>query len=193
MARRRDFAAEYRRRNQLAITRGFKSYVEQRRFSRRIKNRADLDALPSSAYDERQRALIVLSSMRDNSRLSLSAAARQEGTTPDAVRWFVGDAIEKRQGRWRARPADRLYRAMFVFSNGQIVPVDVRGSRKASELARYHQAVRHFLNTGDGTLLTAFEGRSVAGRPYETDLDVLEEMARRHQLDIESIYQVVAT
>ena len=82
---------------------------------------------------------------------------------------------------------------MFIYSNGQIVPVDVRGSRKASELAHYLLTVRHFLNTGDSSSLHNYEGRSVAGRTYETDPSALEEMARRRQLDIESIYQVVAT
>ena len=149
--------------------------------------------MPNEVRARRDVALRTLSSMRAEPHLSLSAAAKREGTTPEVVRWFVGDTITKNRGRWRVQPADRLLRSMYVYSDGEIVSVSVRGSRKATELAHYHQAVRHFLNTGDGSSLAVFEGRKVAGRIYETDLDALEEMARRRQLDIESIYQVVAT
>ncbi len=81
---------------------------------------------------------------------------------------------------------------MIVFSAGTIVPVDVRGSRKASELRAYHEAVSKYLDTGDEEPLRRFTGKTVAGAEYETDPDVLDEMARRRQLTIESIYQLVA-
>jgi hypothetical protein len=81
---------------------------------------------------------------------------------------------------------------MVVYSAGVVVDVDVRGSRKASELGAYHAAVAAFLATGDEDVLRPFEGRRVGGYAYETDPSVLEEMARRGQLDMESIYQLVA-
>jgi len=81
---------------------------------------------------------------------------------------------------------------MVVYSSGAIVDVDVRGSRKASELGAYHATVRYFLATGGESTLRRFDGKRVAGVPYETDPAVLEEMARRGQLDVDSIYQLVA-
>jgi len=81
---------------------------------------------------------------------------------------------------------------MVVYSDGSIVEVDVRGSRKASEVGAYHAAVGSFLATGDDSRVTRFRGRRVAGVTYETDPTVLEEMARRGQLDMDSIYQAVA-
>jgi hypothetical protein len=80
---------------------------------------------------------------------------------------------------------------MIVYSDGNVVEVDVRGSRKASELGAYHAAVSAFLATGDEEVLRQFERRGVGGYAYETDPTVLEEMARRGQLDMESIYQLV--
>ncbi len=130
--------------------------------------------------------------MRENPKLTIDAAARLEGTTPEAMTWHVGEGLKKDSGRWRATKGDRLLRTMYVNSDGRIVQVDVRGSRKASEISRYHVAVRWFLDTGDESLLVAFAGLRVGGVEYETDLDVLEEMARRGQLDIESIYEAVA-
>jgi hypothetical protein len=130
--------------------------------------------------------------MRENPELSLREAAAQVGITPEAVTWHAGEALQRSDGGWSATPGDRLYRPMYVYSNGEKVRVDVRGSRKASELARYHAARSRYLETGDDIPLLQFTGKSVAGVPYETDTSVLEEMARRNYLDIESIYQLVA-
>jgi hypothetical protein len=130
--------------------------------------------------------------MRSDPGLSLSRAAANEGTTPRAVHRYAGDALERNGGRWHATHGDRLYRPMVVYSGGAIVDVDVRGSRKASELSAYHSAVRHYLDTGDEEPLKRFQGKSVGGFVYETDPDVLDEMARRRQLDTESIYRLVA-
>jgi hypothetical protein len=112
-------------------------------------------------------------------------------TTPESVAWHAREGVQ-RQGRgWVVRPADRLYRPMRVYSGGAIVPVDVRGSRKASEVAAYHLAVHHYLSQGDDSRLRAFAGKTVAGVEYETDLDILNEMVRRGEIGVESIYRLV--
>jgi hypothetical protein len=191
MARKRDNRAEQRRRNELARARGFRSRAEERKFARRIGNRRDLDRLPVRAREQRGHALRALSFMREDPSMGLAAAARQAGTAPEAVFWYVGEGLERERGNWRAKGGDRLYRAMVVNSDGQMVAVDVRGSGKASEVSAYHRAVRHYLETGDYYDLDRFADKSVGGVPYETDPSVLEEMARRRQLDIESIYQLV--
>jgi len=191
MARRRDHRVEQRRRNDLARARGFRSRAQERKFNRHIANRGDLERLPKAARDQRAKALQVISHLRENPTISLDEAARLAGTTPEAVTWHGGEALQRKGGRWRARAGDRIYRPMIVHSEGRTVAVDVRGSRKASEVSVYHRAVAHFLQTGDETVLRRFRGKSVAGHPYETDPGVLEEMARRGQLDVESIYQLV--
>lgn len=157
-----------------------------------VRNRKDLEALTPKQRQERAAALQAVSMMRDDPTLSLSRAARQAGTTPRSVRHYAGDALEHSGSRWTATRADRLYRPMFVNSGGLVVPVDVRGSRKASEVSAYHRAVRRYLDSGDDRDLNRFASRTVAGVEYETDPDVLDEMARRGQLSIESIYQAVA-
>ena len=192
MTRRRDYPAEQRRRNELARARGFRSRAQERKSPRHISNKADLGLLPSGAAEQRRRSLQAVSLMRNQPDLTLQEAAAQIGTTPEAVRWHAGEALERSAGEWSASNGDRLYRPMFVYSNGEKVLVDVRGSRKASELAHYHGAVTHYLETGDDTALKRFSGKTVAGMPYEIDTTVLEEMARRNYLDIESIYQLVA-
>ena len=191
MAPHRDHRQEAHRRDQLARSRGFRNRSEQRKFSRHVRNRRDLDRLPRAAQEERARSLHTLSLMRAQRELGLADAARQAGTTIDSVRWYAGEALDREAGRWRVLPGDRLYRRMHVYSNGQKLTVGVRGSRKATELSDYHHAVEIFLETGEESLLRRFAGKSVAGVPYETDPDVLEEMARRGTLDMESIYELV--
>lgn len=192
MARRRDHRAEQRRRNELARARGFRSRAEERKFTRHVDNRRDLERMPVRARKQRGNALRALSYMREDRSIGIVEAAGQAGTTPEAVTWYAGEGLERHGGALRAKAGDRLYRPMVVNSDGQMVAVDVRGSRKASEVSAYHRAVRYYLETGDDDSLRQFAGKSVAGVPYETDPDVLEEMARRHQLDVESIYQLVA-
>lgn len=191
MARIRDHSAEAIRQNELARARGFRSRSEERQYSRRVANRRDWGALPSKAREQRRGALKAVSLMREDPSLGLVEAARQSGASPESVRWYAGEALARRGGLWQATAGDRLYRPMIVYSNGKTVAVDIRGSRKASEVSRYHASVRHYLETGNDSDLQRFAGKTVVGLPLETDLFVLEEMARRHQLDIESIYQLV--
>ena len=138
----------------------------------------------------RRRALNAVNEMRRED-LSLTAAARKAKTTPATVRRYAGDSLTLRNQRWEAVLADRKIRSMYVNTGGHVVPVKVRGSRKASELSAYHNAVGYYLATGEADRLQPFLGKSVGGLEYETDLDVLDEMARRGQLSIESIYQAV--
>ena len=159
--------------------------------ARSIPNRRALEALTPQQREERRRSLRVLSSMREDRSLGLNEASRREGISPRTVHQHGDAGLEKQRGQWRATSADRIYRPMIVYSNGSIVEIDVRGSRKASELGAYHVAVGAFLASGDESVLSRFEERRVGGRTYETDPTVLEEMARRGQLDMDSIYQLV--
>ena len=138
-------------------------------------------------------SLRAVSMMRERPGLSLAKAAAEAGVTPQGVVAFAGAALFKQGGGWRVTMADRLPRVMKVHTQGRTTFVTVRGSRKASELSAYHQAVRRFRDTGDDSVLRRFEGKSVAGHPYETDPDVLEELARRGYLTTEHIYRMSAT
>ena len=157
---------------------------------RRVRNRRDLEGLSPQEREERATALRAVTIMRQEG-VSLSEASRKAGTKPDLVKRHAGEALERRGSRWGVTEGDRIYRPMIVYSGGAVVPVDVRGSHKATELSDYHRAVGRYLDDGDEESLRAFYGKTVDGVEYETDPDVLDEMARRGQLDIESIYQLV--
>ena len=87
--------------------------------------------------------------------------------------------------------ADRMFRPMLVYSGGDVVKVDVRGSRAASTIGAYHDAVRRYLVDQDPSGLAAMAGTKVGGVLLETDPAALEELDRRGELDFESIYRMV--
>lgn len=178
------------RRNAAARARGFTSYGQQRRYSNVVRNRADLAALPSGAQRARQEALDVLAVARREG-LDIAEAARRERVSLDAVTYWANDAIQRTGRNWSPTAADRLFRPMYVYSAGQPVSVDVRGSRTSSTIGRYHSAVQHYLNTGDASRLERLKGVAVGGVELETDIDVLDELARRGAFDFESIYRMV--
>lgn len=189
MPRERNFRADYERRNELAKLRGFSSYGQQRRSSPQIRNDKDLGALPPDAREQRERSLRALSEARNNPNLSLTEAAASAGTSVEAISYFAGPALERRDGRLSVKSGDRLYRSMKINSGGQTVIVDVRGSRKATLVAEYHLAVNQYLATGEVEGLRRFEGKSVGGRTLETNPDVLDDLGRRGELNNESIYK----
>lgn len=180
------------RRNELARARGFSSYAQQRKYGSAVPNREALSALPPDAAAARERSLDALAVARRD-KVSLSEAARREGMAVDAVAWWSDGATERRGGRVFAASGDRLFRPMYVYSDGAVVPVDVRGSRVASAIGSYHSAVHHYLSTGDSSRLARFRGVKVGGIELETDLDVIDELARRGEFDFESIYRMVAS
>lgn len=180
-----------RRRNQLARERGFRSYAEQRRFARHVTNRRELSRLPPRAIHRRQLALDVLAAVRHDG-IDLDTAARREGISPQAVAWWTEGAVTRAGGEWTVSSADRLLRLMYVYSDGRRVMVDVRGSRVASDIGRYHSAIGRYLNTGDESGLRAMQGVRVQGIELETDPDVIDDLARRGVFEFESIYRMVS-
>jgi hypothetical protein len=188
MARNRDKDAERRRGEELARLRGYASRSAQRRFPRHIRNRRQLESYPRSVRITRERVIRATNLKRQEPELTHEQVAAREGTNVEAVLWWAGEAFEHGQ----LKSADRLFRPMVIWSEGELVDIDVRGSRKASEVGAYFAAVGHYADTGDAARLRRFEGRRVAGRTFETRIGVLEELGRRHELTVESVYRLVA-
>ncbi len=190
MASKQGSGFSYGRRNELARQRGFSSYAQQRKFSATVRNRTQLAALPPDAREARQQALDVLAVARRDG-IDLGEAARRQHVSVQATVWWLGDAAHKSGGRWRPSGGDRMFRAMFFYSAGRKAPVDVRGAKAASDIGRYHAAVRSYVHNNDPSGLAAFTGKSVGGMEFETDLDVLDELGRRGEFDFDSIYRMV--
>jgi hypothetical protein len=124
---------------------------------------------------------------------SLKEAARRAGTSPAVVLRHVGPALEREQGRYRAKRGDRLLRVMSVLGTGGVVhEVEVRGSRAASLVGEHWSAIDHYLNRGDESRLRRLDGATVAGIDLEADPDVIDEWERRGVLEIEDIYDLTS-
>src|SRR5207248_7426203 len=122
-----------------------------------VTNSGQLATLPPGAREGRQRALDALALARRES-IDFAAAARREGIQAEGAAWWLGDVARRERGRWRVAAADRLYRPMYAYSAVGAIPLDVRGSRAASTVGSYLNAVSHYLNTDDESRLARFRG-----------------------------------
>lgn len=135
-----------------------------------------------------QRTLDTLSGMRRGQ--SLTAAAREAGTTPRTVRKYAGAAV-KRPGSRYVLGRDRMYRPMRVLTNTGVEPVGV-SRREARTIGRHWNAVKRWGIYQDSSELDKFRGVTVGGYELETDLDVIDELAGRGELEFEDIYELAA-
>lgn len=185
------FTSERQYRNALARAKGFTSWSAQQRASRRAGSVAAIAQLRPAERQARDRALEAVQLMRRDG-LSLSRAAKQAGTTPNAVRRHAGSALEPVGGRYRAKPYDRLVREMHVLTARGVIVVPVRDSRSATKIASYMSAVDHYLRTGDDRRLRRFRGQGVWVEkrfyPFITDLDTLDRLASAGEVSFEELY-----
>jgi hypothetical protein len=115
----------------------------------------------------------VLAKMRQGSPLAV--AAKEIGIDPRTVTRHLGNVLGKRNGKYRAKPTDKISRSMVINSRGRQAVIAVGDSKTASIIGQYHNAVRQYLNTGDKSALKNFENVAVVdsagvGHRLETDL-----------------------
>ena len=136
MARKRDYTAEYRRRQELARMRGAGGYWQQRTTPRRPTGE-QLKHVPEKVRDARRAALSVIHLAR-NTGLTVEQAARLSGVPMEVVRWYAGDALRPtRGGQTLPTKTDRLQRLRPIWVEGdtRIQYVVARGSRDADRLS----------------------------------------------------------
>ena len=153
------------------------------------------EARKRQAAEARTRALRAVSRTRRG--VSLSRAVRLEKTTIANAKHYAGTTIEKSAtGRYSAKRFDRMKRPMRFPTEWGTVVLDVRDSRKASELARYWNEVHNYLRTGIDAGLRRFRGKGITvdGEFYEylTDLSALDRQARAGEIQFEDIYEPTA-
>ncbi len=126
----------------------------------------------------RERALAALSAVRRGA--TLSRAARENGVTPRTIKRYVGGALVQQRpgGRIRATNSDRLLRYLVIPGLDGPREIAVRGSKTASELAKYKAAVNRFLR-GDRDALAAWHGKKIAGIELITSGNALKGLAEK--------------
>lgn len=154
--------------------------------SRPIRSAASFARLTSRERAAYSRTLEALGEMRRGR--SLTAASRNAGTTPGTVRKYAGATI-KRPGARYALGRDRLYRPVTVLTNTGKETLSL-GRRDSTTVSRHWNAVGRYLKQGDSSELERFRGVSMGGYELESDLDVIDELAARGELEFESIYEL---
>jgi len=139
-----------------------------------------------------ERALYAVSLSRRQG-LPPKVAARQAGTTEAAVLRCAGSAFTRRHGALVAKRRDTLERELLLYRETGSYHVTVRSSTTASRIGDYHNAVRHFVQTGDAAKLRAFDGKFIIDahgnrHGFLADPKAILKLARAKQFGFASIY-----
>jgi hypothetical protein len=135
----------------------------------------------------------TVSKMRSDS-VSLHQASRQFGLKPCVVVRLGGSALRKlKNGRYVAKPSDRLLRVVVLPGRDGLREIAVSDSREASMVGKYWAAVQKHLATGDSSVLRRLRRRTVrdangARIRLLTNLEQLNSMGSAGVLSFESLY-----
>jgi hypothetical protein len=137
----------------------------------------------------------VLAEMRRYQDSSLDNVAKAHGMTADVV-IRTTNAFHKEHGRWRANEDDNLSRCWEFYENGEAKTIYVNNLADTRLIAKYHNAVKKFLHTGDATYLKPFEGLQIMDEDgvyhiFETDPDKVRSiLARIEDFETYEVYNV---
>jgi hypothetical protein len=147
------------------------------------------ERLSVSKQESRIRAAKAVGAQRRDPSLSLAAAARREGTTPDTVlRYFGAYYTYDSIGSMRPAAWDAERFAMNIYSTRGILEAIAQDSSERSLAGRHTAAVNYFGDTGATHQLSDFTDATVGGQRLETDPDRLLIMLARDRIDFLDIY-----
>ena len=108
----------------------------------------------------REKSLTVLSELRNTKSKTVSQTANDNNITVKNVIKHT-NGFKKVNGKPVVKRWDRIKRVMRVNTGGKEKSVEIKDSRTASVVGRYHNAVKQFLNTGDKIKLSKFRNKKV--------------------------------
>ena len=170
-----------------------KSRVRTKAAHRTPKTVEQYYTIPQRFRNAYEKVIQVLSKMRDE-KTSLQKAAQESGVNPRTVKRLAGSVLQKRSsGKWAAKPNDRLLRILVVPTSEGTQEIAVRGSRQASLLGEYWNAVHRYLDTGDRSKLDKFRGKFLKAAtsekiPLLTERAELRRLGSAGVLSFESLY-----
>ena len=159
-----------------------------------VKKNNDLDKLSPRRLAKYEDSLEVLRLMRNNNNMTLTKASKMVRISPSTVKRRLGSVLQKKNKRIIAKTNDNLPRKMRIYENGKEVWIQIRGSRKAATVARYHGATGRLLSQGQADAMKAFESQFIIDskgkkHKFETSTKKLRDIAeRREEAEFFTIY-----
>jgi hypothetical protein len=143
------------------------------------------------------RAFHVLAKMRRD-KLSLAEACRLEHIKPSTFLRHVGSAVQqdRSNGRYRATEGDKFRRDLQIPTALGPTSVPIYGSKNATQISQYLNAIALYLRKGDISRLERFQGKiiRVRGQNIEliTDPKTLTSLALAGALHFDQLYASIA-
>jgi hypothetical protein len=132
-----------------------------------------LTRLPQRSQSARDRAMHAIATMRRDSKLSLSHAAKLEGVKPATIKKYFFSSLKRSKGKLRATKSDRSSATLYVpDAYGKAVPVHTRSSKDRKALSRYLRDLGRYLR-GKRNALAPWRGKTIAGVELVTSGDVI--------------------
>ncbi len=88
---------------------------------------------------------------------NLKSVLKSEGISKENLLKYLGDAITIEGNSVRVKRFDKIPREMIIDEAGEEFPIIITNSKHGSIIGKYHNAKRHFLQTGDSTQLRKFK------------------------------------
>ncbi len=168
-----------------------------RNVNHRPRTASEFFATSEHAQDIWTRVAHVISKMRKE-KVSLPKASREYRIDPRTVARLGKPALRKKKnGQYAAKASDRLLRVLVIPTSKGLQEAAVRGSRDASALGKYWDAVQDYLATGDSLPLRQLPQKRISDANGSlisllTDVNELDRLGSAGVLSFESLYAKAA-
>ncbi len=143
----------------------------------------------------REKSLAVISKLRNSKTKTLPQAANDNNITVKNVIKHT-NGFKKVNGKPVVKRWDRIRRVMRINTDKKEKSVEIRDSRTASVVGRYHNAVKQFLNTGDKSKLSKFRNKKVKdskGKIHKLETNPDEIIRINQRIEEPEYYEVYNT
>ena len=191
MARQRDHKAEYARRKARGLAKGH-SLSQVRGHPKAGEAFISGKSLPKTTPSKISVAIKLMNSGR-----SMTASAKEAGTSPSRFAWYLSAMKLGEQSDRKCTIGDRRPRRVPIIENAQTRAIVVPGFSEASLVGHYHNDVKRFLQTQEIAFLDRYRERSVFdiygnAHKFETNPNTLIRFSLKDEPDFPDVYRIVS-
>lgn len=143
----------------------------------------------------REKSLAVISELRNTKTKTLLQVANDNDITAKNVIKHT-NGFKKVNGKPVVKRWDRITRVMRINTDRKEKSIEIKDSRTASVVGRYHNAVKQFLNTGDKTKLSKFRNKKIKdskGKLHRLETNPDEIIRINQRIEEPEFYEVYNT